>query len=466
MGLPVPRLKICAWGLLLAAARLEAGGLELTVEPEAGPLDSVFKITLTNHGAADAGAGEAPAITSLNGGRSVYCPTICDDCVKTIPPGGSLQALWKPGDAGCGGWLGEPGLYEVRWQEAPDLSARLELLPAAAFQLTLQVEPPGARFGDPLRLIALNETDQTVVYNQCCYPPLILDPLGRSVLCTICPDCILEKDFVPHEKLAFDWTPGEPSCGDGPEELPGLYRIIWGGFWDGGTLHGGNPFFAETTLKVLPRMDRRLELSLSTDRLRAGETLTLSATNPLDVSVWQDPCCDRPIFIDSLGRQDPCEPCRLKCAAGRRVEIPPGGTVTMDFVVPDPLPCGLEPGSWSVIWGRNFGLTPGTDPTPLIFGYGELEVLAGPTAPAFIRGDCDSSGALDITDAVGLLGYLFLAGARPACLDACDGDDSSQLDLSDAVLVLNYLFLGGPAPALPFPVPGADPTPDALGCGP
>jgi hypothetical protein len=83
----------------------------------------------------------------------------------------------------------------------------------------------------------------------------------------------------------------------------------------------------------------------------------------------------------------------------------------------------------------------------------------------FIRGDTDLSGKLDLSDAVTLLGHLF-TGQSPIlpCPDAADADDSGSLDLTDAVKILGYLFLGADAPPAPFPLPGSDPTPDALDC--
>ncbi|MBI4604847.1 MAG: hypothetical protein HY721_23030 [Planctomycetes bacterium] len=93
-------------------------------------------------------------------------------------------------------------------------------------------------------------------------------------------------------------------------------------------------------------------------------------------------------------------------------------------------------------------------------------------APIFHRGDADSNAQLQLTDAIRILGYLFLGAVAPACLDAADADDNGQLQLTDAIKILGYLFLGQAAPAPPGP-PGSpcgeDPTPaDAgadLGCG-
>ena len=76
----------------------------------------------------------------------------------------------------------------------------------------------------------------------------------------------------------------------------------------------------------------------------------------------------------------------------------------------------------------------------------------------------DSDGNLDVSDAVHLLGHLFLGEEAPSCLDAADTNDNAVLDLGNAVHVLQFLFLGGPPPGRPFPECGPDPTADSLGC--
>jgi hypothetical protein len=45
-----------------------------------------------------------------------------------------------------------------------------------------------------------------------------------------------------------------------------------------------------------------------------------------------------------------------------------------------------------------------------------------------------------------------------------DANGDEAVDLSDAVFVLPYLFLGGPALPVPYPGCGLDPTEDGLGC--
>ena len=96
-------------------------------------------------------------------------------------------------------------------------------------------------------------------------------------------------------------------------------------------------------------------------------------------------------------------------------------------------------------------------------------VVSGWTAvlPAadFLRGDVDGSGRIAVNDAIRVLLHLFQGdGSAVPCEDAADADDSGAVDLADAIRVLSGLFQGGPAPAAPFPVCGADPTQDELGC--
>jgi hypothetical protein len=86
-----------------------------------------------------------------------------------------------------------------------------------------------------------------------------------------------------------------------------------------------------------------------------------------------------------------------------------------------------------------------------------------PLLPRFRRADADISGAVELTDAVKTLSWLFLGADEPACLDAADVNDDGIVELSDAVYALNWLFLGGRAPPSPGPFDcGADDSPDGL----
>ncbi len=72
--------------------------------------------------------------------------------------------------------------------------------------------------------------------------------------------------------------------------------------------------------------------------------------------------------------------------------------------------------------------------------------------PVFRRGDCNSSGSINITDAIFYLDHLFKKGPRGPCDDACDSNNDGVLKLSDAINTLNYLFKGGPPPPAPGPI--------------
>jgi hypothetical protein len=96
-----------------------------------------------------------------------------------------------------------------------------------------------------------------------------------------------------------------------------------------------------------------------------------------------------------------------------------------------------------------------------------------PQEPAFVRGDVDSSGTIELADPLKLLLFSFAGGGPPDCEDAADVDDDGTFSgVTDAVGILLWLFQGGD----PFPTPmpsgaaylsgdcGADPTADALEC--
>lgn len=96
------------------------------------------------------------------------------------------------------------------------------------------------------------------------------------------------------------------------------------------------------------------------------------------------------------------------------------------------------------------------------------------TGVRFARGDADADGSINLTDAIVVLGFLFLGTRMPECMDAADADDDAgdNLALTDAIVILSWLFQGGPAPPEPTPSSGTyvaedcgpDPTPDGLGC--
>jgi hypothetical protein len=82
----------------------------------------------------------------------------------------------------------------------------------------------------------------------------------------------------------------------------------------------------------------------------------------------------------------------------------------------------------------------------------------------FIRGDSNSDGKVEISDAIATLNFLFLGGPPPLCQDAADANDDGVISIIDSVYTFNYLFSSGPQPEKPFPGEGADGTLDILEC--
>ena len=72
----------------------------------------------------------------------------------------------------------------------------------------------------------------------------------------------------------------------------------------------------------------------------------------------------------------------------------------------------------------------------------------------FIRGDCNQTGDIDISDPIFLLQELFQGNSfdcPPACNFNGVEDAGVLLGVADAIYLFDYLFSGGPAPSAPFP---------------
>ena len=83
-----------------------------------------------------------------------------------------------------------------------------------------------------------------------------------------------------------------------------------------------------------------------------------------------------------------------------------------------------------------------------------------PALVQFVRGDCNTDGVHDLSDAISVLIVLFPTPVPPTmdCEDACDGNDDGAIDLADVIGVLSWIF---ESPAIPLPAPtncGPDPT--------
>jgi tetratricopeptide (TPR) repeat protein len=128
-----------------------------------------------------------------------------------------------------------------------------------------------------------------------------------------------------------------------------------------------------------------------------------------------------------------------------------GGNESASFVAPDWPAAGSKLFFSRCLPGR---CGPGGD-------FDIFESTWIPAGPTFRRGDADSNRAVELTDAIRTLGFLFQGGDPLPCGDAADSNDDGAVDISDAIQTLAYLFLG--AATLPSPGPevcGGDPTDD------
>jgi L-ascorbate metabolism protein UlaG (beta-lactamase superfamily) len=83
---------------------------------------------------------------------------------------------------------------------------------------------------------------------------------------------------------------------------------------------------------------------------------------------------------------------------------------------------------------------------------------------AFLRGDANLDGEMDLSDAVQMLLCMFAGGPCSGCADATDANDDGLRDVSDPVYLLGFLFVGGLPPPAPGVTCGVDPTADDLDC--
>ena len=95
---------------------------------------------------------------------------------------------------------------------------------------------------------------------------------------------------------------------------------------------------------------------------------------------------------------------------------------------------------------------------------GDLLVAALLAPPVFLRGDATDDGRVDISDSIAVLGFLFLGGSGPSCMDVADANDDGFVNISDPTSILATLFQGESLLAEPYPDVGSDPTPDDLVC--
>ena len=89
-----------------------------------------------------------------------------------------------------------------------------------------------------------------------------------------------------------------------------------------------------------------------------------------------------------------------------------------------------------------------------------------PGQERFVRGDANHDRQVGVSDAIVVLGHLFLGEAAGLdCADAGDVDDDGVLSIADPIGLLGHLFFAAPPLPPPFPDCGFDPTREAGGLG-
>ncbi len=86
--------------------------------------------------------------------------------------------------------------------------------------------------------------------------------------------------------------------------------------------------------------------------------------------------------------------------------------------------------------------------------------------PAFLRGDCNDDGEVNLADAQCTLTWLFAGPPKPGCIAALNTNGDEDVNIADPVFLLSFLFAGGPRLSAPYPDcgPGVLPADADLGC--
>ncbi|TFH64350.1 MAG: hypothetical protein E4G91_06075 [Candidatus Zixiibacteriota bacterium] len=108
------------------------------------------------------------------------------------------------------------------------------------------------------------------------------------------------------------------------------------------------------------------------------------------------------------------------------------GLTSPQYLIPHPL------GADSVFYWR---IRPVTGGTP-----GDYSRTFAAYLLSYVCGDANADAAVDISDAVYLIAYIFSGGSAPNPVLAGDANCDSTVDISDAVYLIAYIFSGGLAP--------------------
>ena len=74
-----------------------------------------------------------------------------------------------------------------------------------------------------------------------------------------------------------------------------------------------------------------------------------------------------------------------------------------------------------------------------------IEVIFDVNSCLGMCGDANNDGTFNISDAVWIIGYIFVGGPQPIPVKACgDANGDGFTNISDVVWIIIYVFLGGP----------------------
>ncbi len=135
-------------------------------------------------------------------------------------------------------------------------------------------------------------------------------------------------------------------------------------------------------------------------------------------------------------------------------------------------PQGVFRGKATVVGRAGFDIVDSSEGSYVIAGRAgalddgfamEVIVREGPGQP-FVRGDSNTDGAVNLSDAIFLLNALFRGGESASCDEARDINDDDGVELADVVFLLNALFVDGTIISTPFPDCGPDVVVDRFEC--
>jgi len=66
--------------------------------------------------------------------------------------------------------------------------------------------------------------------------------------------------------------------------------------------------------------------------------------------------------------------------------------------------------------------------------------------PYYVCGDANGDAVVNVSDAVGIINYIFVGGVSPEPFKAGDSNCDETINVSDAVWIINYVFMGGNEP--------------------